>query len=609
MLISMILLSAAIFLAILRYSATKPERQGRMVGAMFIFSAVGGLIQYSQIYAQRVTDASSLFTSILQTLISVGRIYVGANESKSIPPELAENSLWMICFWVIHFLAYYSMASAAIILLGKNVIRWARFMVMRFKDIELIYGVNADTVSFGGTLAKDRHKMVLFIGNATAAQENNIHQMGGLVLNDSWATKPSEELVKKLSLSKSGNNISIYAISDDEEENLTFALSLCSCFSEAGIDPQRTALTILGYAEKEGAILQASKDHYGYGQVNAYDRSEITARLLLLKYPICDVVSFDEHAKASGDIDVLLIGFGPMGKEVLRKVIANGQFAASSMHVTVFDPGGQENDGFYRSRYADMLDQYDIRIEPHGGRSRQLCAYIEEHAATLKYIVVSIGNKKTGREIAAEILELLSRKCDSPIPVYQCCDSVVTKYTYDGEIKRSKLSDADVLYGGLMDELAVSINHYYCGQDSPAKEQWNSCDYFSRMSCRASADYLRSLLTKLGLAGKDNIDDETMENLGITEHLRWCAFHYSMGYSCMDKDEWDDRAARFIKEKEETGTGSTRISKNAGAMKHACLIPWDDLDALSARENKITGKNIDYKQMDKDNVRVVCSLI
>ncbi|MBR6160159.1 MAG: hypothetical protein IKQ40_07635, partial [Lachnospiraceae bacterium] len=156
MIISMILIAAAIFLAILRYSAIRSEHQGKMVGAMFFISAVGGLIQYSQIYAKQVTDQANLFASVFQTLISVGRMYVGMNEAKSIPPQYAENSLWMICFWSIHFLAYYSMASAAIILLGKNVIRWARFMIMRYKDIELIYGVNADTVTFGSLLAKDR---------------------------------------------------------------------------------------------------------------------------------------------------------------------------------------------------------------------------------------------------------------------------------------------------------------------------------------------------------------------------------------------------------------------------------------------------------------------
>ena len=34
-----------------------------------------------------------------------------------------------------------------------------------------------------------------------------------------------------------------------------------------------------------------------------------------------------------------------------------------------------------------------------------------------------------------------------------------------------------------------------------------------------------------------------------------------------------------------------------------------DLDILSDKENKITGRNVDYKQMDKDNVRVVKEML
>ncbi len=604
MLITMILISTAVFLALIRYSAVKPERRGSLVGAMFMVAAVGGLILYSQIYSVNVTNLSTLFDSILQTLISVGRMFAGVNDYKGIPAPYSENKIWMIIYWIIHFFAYYSMASAVIILLGKNVIKWSRFLIMRYRQPEIIYGVTDDTITFASSLARDRNSMVVFIGTATAGQENTIHQMGGLVVDDSWATKPTVEIAKRLSLLKSNNMINIYTISDNEEDNLTYALKLADCFDEAGIDPGRTMLTILGYAEKEGEILQAAGDHYGYGEVKAFERSEITARLLLQKYPLCNVVDFDKHARTHCELDVLLVGFGPMGKEVLRKVVANGQFAGATFHVTVFDPGAEHNDGFFRYRYGNMLDNYDIKFEPYGARSRELCTYLEEHADTLKYIVVSVGNSNFGREIAVDILTLLARKgCNTP--VYQCCDSVVTQYRSNGEINKSKLSDADVLYGGLMDELAVSINHYYCGEEKTAKEQWNACDYFSRMSCRASADYLRSLITRLDLLNKDSIDDETMENLGETEHLRWCAFHYSMGYSCMSEEEWNERAARFIKEKEETGKGSTRISKDAGAMKHACLISWDDLDVLSDKENRITGRNVDYKQMDKDNIKVV----
>ena len=80
----------------------------------------------------------------------------------------------MIIYWIIHFFAYYSMASAVIILLGKNVIKWSRFLMMRFRKLEIIYGITDDTVTFGTSLAGDRDSMVVFIGGATGGQENAI---------------------------------------------------------------------------------------------------------------------------------------------------------------------------------------------------------------------------------------------------------------------------------------------------------------------------------------------------------------------------------------------------------------------------------------------------
>ena len=48
-----------------------------------------------------------------------------------------------------------------------------------------------------------------------------------------------------------------------------------------------------------------------------------------------------------------------------------------------------------------------------------------------------------------------------------------------------------------------------------------------------------------------------------------------------------------------------RIGKNLAAKTHACLIDWEDLDALSARENEVTGGQVDYKAMDINNVLAV----
>jgi len=77
----------------------------------------------------------------------------------------------------------------------------------------------------------------------------------------------------------------------------------------------------------------------------------------------------------------------------------------------------------------------------------------------------------------------------------------------------------------------------------------------------------------------------------------------------MSDEAWEKRAEEYRRELALGGIGRTRISKDAAGKRHACLIPWDDMDELSKRENAVTGKNIDYKQMDRDNVKVVLDLM
>ena len=77
----------------------------------------------------------------------------------------------------------------------------------------------------------------------------------------------------------------------------------------------------------------------------------------------------------------------------------------------------------------------------------------------------------------------------------------------------------------------------------------------------------------------------------------------------MSQEEFNHRAEVYRQELAETGAGKIHISKDLNQRIHACLIPWDQLDELSARENAITGKNTDYKEMDRNNVRAIPSVL
>lgn len=99
------------------------------------------------------------------------------------------------------------------------------------------------------------------------------------------------------------------------------------------------------------------------------------------------------------------------------------------------------------------------------------------------------------------------------------------------------------------------------------------------------------------------------ENAGRTEHLRWCAFHDTMGFTPMSRAEWEARADQYLREIDNSGKSDIRIGKNMEQRRHACLIPWDELNELSEREKAVTGKDPHYQQLDINNVMEIPALL
>ena len=609
---TVILISAAFFLALILYVALEQEQREKITGIAFFIAAAGGIVIYGFSYSHGHRNMFESMSAVLRTLIDVGRMFVGVNNEAVFRDALDKVGIrdagWLFLFWTIHFFAYYSMASAAVLALGKGAIKKLQQLLLNVRDVELIYGITDSSLTLGRHIAADKHKAVVFVGRADASQELAIRQMGALLYSDDVALEPQEAFLKRISMQNPKRTLHLYALSEDEDSNVKYVVHLLGLLKKADIAPSRTSLVLLGQEERHGGDLQATKDHYGYGEVKAFDHSELTARLLLQKYPLSKVVEFDDNGLAKADVEVLLVGFGPMGQEVLKKVIANGQFEGSTFHAHIFDPGCGSVDGFYRRRYAAMLQNYDITFHPHTGRSIQICDFLEEHAKTLTYVVISVGNLKKGSEIAYAIMDFMT-KAGRELPIYQCCNDSVVCHRSHNESEYASLHDADILFGGTMDDLAMRINHYYNDPAGLPRDQWMACDYFSRMSCRASADFLSGYLGRLCEDHSKELTEEKLENMAKTEHLRWNAFHFSMGYVRMSDETWEERANQFRKEVAMGGVGHIRISKDAANKQHACLVSWDELDVLSEKENEVTGKSVDYKQMDRDNVKVVLKLL
>ena len=588
--ISVILCTAAIFAAIMLNLAVRPNVSRKLIGFAVGITAVGGLLVYGYGYACTV---DSVPLAVIRATFAVCKIFVGGNALGDISDApLFQYTATHIIFWLLHLMGLFGSTSAAITALGSKVLRQLRMWLIRNREL----------------IEKGDIYLIYVDPDGDNNLSGSVDHMGCLLRSDGDALTASPRFLKGLGLRPGSRKIWLYALSTDLVADQQYAQFFLDALKELDIRTEQSSLTIRGPEDETDNRFQARGEVYGYGSVISLNEPEMVARLLVRNYPPCDTLTFDLQGKATQDFHALLIGFGRVGQAVLRQLVMNGQFEGSKFHISVFAPNYDQVMGRLCSECEELLTQYDIDFHAHDGRSRELYRYLNKNAKSLRYIAVCTGSDLLNAEIAGELQPYLSRR-GCRIPVYQCSPTGVRYKVNADKVVKHSIYTPEILCSDRIDRMAMVLNQSYCGSGT-ARENWIKCDYFSRMSSRASADFVTALLRSAGVSEADALEHwdpqgELLENLAKTEHLRWCAFHHCMGFRAMTREEFDARAAIHRKEREETGSSRVRISKDLTQRIHACLIPWEDLDDLSARENAVTGKNVDYKEMDRNNVRSI----
>ncbi|MBR0374373.1 MAG: hypothetical protein IJH91_07605 [Mogibacterium sp.] len=611
--ISVAVLSAALLLAMVLNLALKPSFSAKLTTGCMLISLVGGLLIYGTGFAE-VTGNIPL--SIIRTLFCVFKMFVGINDYASIAASSFVSTMTgLICFWILHLLAFYSMASAVMFTLGAEALRYLRLLLSRRGDLTLIYGINENSIAVGRECVRQGGNAVVFIAeNADSALIGDLNNQGMSVVTGSEAVNSDPKVLRRLHADR--RKLTVYALGEDADEDLFYALKLKSGLSELNVPPENTRLTLPGAEDIITSMLQVSKDGYGFGYVHVYDESELSARALIRTCPPWDFIHFDENGRATEDFECVVVGFGSHGQAALKQLVMNGQFEGSHFRAAVFSPRFPEESGYIYAVSPEMLKQYDIKSFTASGGSREFYDYVAKRIKTLKMIVVCTGNEVTNREISNSLMLYLKRRNAEHICVIQCGKNGVRyQETVGSPIIRTDIYTLDLLSAERADRAAILLNAMYDTSDRSNWDKWVACDTFSKMSSRCSADFSPAFLKASGIsreqmtAGEWNPSPEMLEVLGKTEHLRWNAFHFVMGYSTMPQEVFEANAAEWKRRKEQGLPCDIRITKDTIARTHACLIPWDALDELSAREHEVTGRVIDYKQVDINNVLALPELL
>lgn len=605
--ITVILFTAAIFFAMIINLASKSKLSSNVMGVAIGIAVVGGLLIYGYGYA--LQEANPLL-AVLEAVIAVCRMFVGVNNFSVVSGTPLFSRVPMIAlFWLVHLLALYATASAAITTIGARAVKRLRLYLLRRGDLAIIFGCNNDSLAFASGLAEqDRKKSIVFVDDAPAAPADSIlDTIGSLLRSDGDAVHPNGKFLRSIGIGAgSTRKIALYALKPDWELNLRYASDLRDALQEAGVRPSGTWLTIRGADDETGGALQNQGDRYGYGNVLSFRESELAARLLMQKYPPCDSISFREDGTAAEDFDALVVGFGQTGQAVLKHLIMNGQFEGSEFHAAVFASDYRFAGGLFGLEARAMLDGVDFYESD--GRSAEMIDYLLANKDRLRYIVAATGSDRINNEIMDEFRHLLKRVgCGASL--YTCSRTGIKCYNTDGSLPElHKIFVPELLAESSVDRMAMALNHIYnLDAGRTAEEDWALCDPFSRLSSRASADYIPALLSashKTAEWVRENDwkpEGELLQNLAKSEHRRWCAFHLANGFRPMTDEEFDARAAAW-REKAAAGDTSFRILKDMEHRVHGCLVTWEELDALSAKENAVTGGTRDYKQADVDNV-------
>lgn len=603
-----ILIAAACFLAAVLNLAVENRLRNRIMSVLVTIAVILGLILYG--YGYSYVSGFNLI-AVLHTIMSVCKMVGGSSDLDSIAASpLFENQWVLILFWAAHFMAFYAVAGTAAAALGGKLLQRIRIAFLRRGTLLLIYGVNEDSVAYGKRQMDVLHRSVVFIGQGDSALEAEIHAAGGVLERN--GEQPDGRLLRKLGVRPGKRSIEIAALHEDRTKNFVFVRQLQKAFEKAAILPRQTRLLIRDAEEEQIAALIAAEGKYGYGSATSFDEYELAARLMMQKLPPCDTIRFDDQARAREDFQALIIGFGRMGRAALDALLMNGQFCGSTFRVDIFDETPQ-NGMLYDQ---EIQRQYDIRFHAFNGKSDAFYAFLKERRDAIRYIVICTGDERENQEIAQDISRWLKARAAAPA-IVQCSNQGLA-YARPGESSPLYLSiyDSDTLDLEQIDRMAMAINHAYSrNSEKTPWENWKRCDYFSRMSSRASADFYQAILKAAGKsaqqveAGDWPPQGDMLENLAITEHLRWCAFHYVMGFSLMSDAELNRRIACYRQEKAEKGASSLRLSRDMEKRVHACLIPWEQLDQLSAWETEVTGKPVDYKQMDRNNILVLPDIL
>lgn len=330
----------------------------------------------------------------------------------------------------------------------------------------------------------------------------------------------------------------------------------------------------------------------------------------------------------------LIIGFGGLGKEVLKHLICDTQFLDSQGKRVDVGIDIVEKDAtqiaLFRKQFDDLLTRFNgiqfittSKNIPIAAGTEEFYSFFEQNHKKYDRIVVALGDTAVSVETIAQIEDIVRKNIDlsssdpqgelrawknkifliSP----ELCDSMFPEeennkhdnlFTVIGA--GNKIFNYSDIINEDMFKLAQVINCRYDTDTieevdmTKAVEKWEGADFYSRQSSYAAGLGLENV--RLLLRVKDDCtkeeykklldDDKLKQRLGKIEHNRWWAYMLGSGYS-----PWTNPVQR-LKEDLKKANQSTKF------LRHATMVEWEYLPEMDNAFRNVITISIQQKKRD-----------
>jgi len=317
---------------------------------------------------------------------------------------------------------------------------------------------------------------------------------------------------------------------------------------------------------------------------------DLTVREMITKHPPCKCpgLVFDENGVAQRPFSVMIVGFGQVGRQAFLRLMMNGQFVTRGgelMRAIVVDKNKKCLEEHFHHRHPALKLCCEFEFEDFDVQTENFRSLFDERT-DLDYVVVALDKNSLNKQVASDIRCVFERKGLNP-PFIALCEENECSHDIPYGDYTSVFGSLDEIYKYSViirddnNRMAEAVHKYYTG----GKTQWHEIGWFLQESNRAAADFIPVMLKLAGIDEEQAIKNGTLaekgsvlaENLAITEHLRWNAFHAAMEYRKMEIDEMCRRYELY-----KTDAKPLDRSRRCSDIKmQVCIATWDYLDEIS----------------------------